>query len=299
MRAVFCAFVLVSLSATSGHATEFFNYNNSVFELKSSGSTRQFVYLQPRAGLPVTAGTVVFSGTRSGNTYSGTAYVFSAVCGAIGYSVTGIVSAEHASVTLRGQVPVRDAQCNVTGTRDNVLVFQHGDCEPPDEPEFEFNAQLSESSEAQEGASCPYLYAWNEHASTWQSYGKVIHRGQGLRREMTQVVRLSAFTTKFRLAEEEPEDSFIDQVELRVQLKTGSILTLKPTNTVLADRDAQRLRIPAFDKAEFAFELPKEMTPDDIETASISITGYYERRAPAPVCRRVPPISYIVGDAEN
>ncbi|HLL29274.1 MAG TPA: hypothetical protein VKT73_16675 [Xanthobacteraceae bacterium] len=298
MRIVIGCFVFLCI--TSAHAQEYFDHNNSVVELRADGDERQFVYTQPRAGLPVTPGTVLFTGTRSGKNYTGTAYVFTKECGGTEYSVSGAANPDDSTVTLHGQAPILDARCNVTGTKDDVLIFSFraDGCAGPDEPEF--SMEYSENAQEGEGTSCPYLYAWNEELSAWQKYGKVIHRAQGRRREMTQAVKLTTFATKFRLAEEEPEDSFIDQVQLNVRLKNGSVLALKPSTSELADRDGRRLHIIEFQSAEFGFELPKEVTASDVETASISVTGYYEPREPARVCKRPNAISYlIVGDARH
>jgi hypothetical protein len=81
------------------------------------------VYAAPRPGLPVSPGTLLFSGKRSGNIYSGTAYVFSARCGARGYSVSGLVGADDRSVTLYGRAPLVDSTCKTATYRDDTLVF--------------------------------------------------------------------------------------------------------------------------------------------------------------------------------
>src|SRR5208282_89917 len=58
------------------------DHNGSIVSLYLSGKERYFFYSSPRPGLSVRRGTLLFNGTRSGQTYDGTAYVFSAVCGA-------------------------------------------------------------------------------------------------------------------------------------------------------------------------------------------------------------------------
>ena len=103
-------------------------YNESLFALKSSGDVRQFVYEKPRAGLAamgVKKGTVLFDGRKDGDTYVGTAYVFSKSCGATSYFVSGNVSNNDLTVTLRGKVPVLDDGCDVKRYNDNVLNFRY------------------------------------------------------------------------------------------------------------------------------------------------------------------------------
>lgn len=98
-------------------------HNGSLMTLKASGGQRQFYYHTPRAGVPVTPGTLLFEGIRSGNTYSGRAYIFSSICGPTAYQVTGIVAADQRSVTMHGKAPRLDARCQTIGNRDDVLVF--------------------------------------------------------------------------------------------------------------------------------------------------------------------------------
>jgi hypothetical protein len=283
------------LCVAPAYAQSFFwNHNGSMVELVSDGAIREFHYWQPRPGLPVTMGTVLFRGTANGNRYSGTAYVFSRVCGAIGYNVSGTVAVDQKSITLYGKAPFVNSNCNVLGYRDDMLVFSFNGCgcECGHEPELFALVpppRYTESTSASEGHSCPYLYAWSDQVSRWQSYGKVIRDARGQSQEMTQVIKLTSFGTKFRLAEEESERSFIDQVQLRIELKEGSQVILKPVTKILAERDGRRLYIPAFKMAEFAFELPVWIKPADVEQTSLSITGYYERLPFPPICR--PPIA--------
>jgi hypothetical protein len=96
-------------------------------KLESNGASRRFLYVAPHEGLRkagVREGTVEFQGTQNGNLYDGTAYVFSRVCGAIGYHVSGFVTQDGQSITLRGSVPYYDSQCRPSGGRDGVLSYQ-------------------------------------------------------------------------------------------------------------------------------------------------------------------------------
>ena len=112
------------LSATiAGHAASLWDHNGSVLSLEASGSVRKFIYQNPRSGIPVRTGTVLFTGTKTGNQYLGTAYTFSSVCGALGFSVSGPVSEDQRMVTLYGRAPIPNASCQVAGYRDEVLVF--------------------------------------------------------------------------------------------------------------------------------------------------------------------------------
>jgi hypothetical protein len=107
-------------------ATEpLWNHNGSVMRLIANGAERQFLYEMPRDGLSsvgITKGTLLFKGTKSGNAYSGTAYVFSK-CGASSYQVSGPVSDDQRQVTLFGRAPAVDSNCRIANYRDDTLVF--------------------------------------------------------------------------------------------------------------------------------------------------------------------------------
>lgn len=104
------------------------NHNGSAMKLIASGNARRFVYLRPRDGLRgegVSEGTVLFEGTRSGDTYSGTAYLFSRVCGPQAYQVRGAVSNNDRLVTLSGQAPRLSTRCAIMGHSPDTLVFEY------------------------------------------------------------------------------------------------------------------------------------------------------------------------------
>ncbi len=73
-----------------------------------AGGLRQrpaLVYVEPRPGLPAKAGDTLFEGRRSSRLYSGRAYLFSSVCGAIGYDVSGTIGTDETTVILQGSAP--------------------------------------------------------------------------------------------------------------------------------------------------------------------------------------------------
>jgi hypothetical protein len=101
-------------------------HNGSTVRLSASGTKREFYYVAPRQGLldrGVKPGSLVFSGRRHDNTYTGIAYIFTQHCGPVAYSVAGEVGLDDRSVTMRGQAPRVDGNCRVTSTRDDTLVF--------------------------------------------------------------------------------------------------------------------------------------------------------------------------------
>ena len=58
-------------------------------------------------------------------------------------------------------------------------------------------------------------------SNAWVRHGKVIDKANSKDKEMTETKTFSGFRSKFRLAEEELEVSYIDHVKLEVELKDG------------------------------------------------------------------------------
>ena len=117
--------VVLGSHAAAAQTVSLWNHNGSTVGLWSNGSSREFRYVDPREGLPVSSGELLFRGSRDGSTYEGVAFVFSSLCGPAGYSVTGPVSPNGLTITLRGAAPVRDSACRVVDHRDDILSFQY------------------------------------------------------------------------------------------------------------------------------------------------------------------------------
>ena len=84
--------------------------------LIADGAERRIIFSLPRAGFAefgVRSGTLWFEGQQAGRTYRGYAYRFFKACGAIRYPVTGEVSEDNRTISLRGQPPtIRDSLCH-------------------------------------------------------------------------------------------------------------------------------------------------------------------------------------------
>ena len=101
-------------------------HNGSVMRQEASGDERRFVYEAPRAGIRrvgAKPGTLLFKGTLEGSSYAGTAYVFSTDCPPQPFPVSGRVSDGGRRVVMTGKSPRISASCEVTGSRDDTLVF--------------------------------------------------------------------------------------------------------------------------------------------------------------------------------
>jgi flagellar biosynthesis GTPase FlhF len=103
------------------------NHNGSVMALHAVGAEHVIRYQEPRIGMRqegVVSGTVRFEGTRTGNTYSGTAFVFSRRCGAHPFHVSGTASEEEREITMYGTAPAGfDAACRATIYSKHVVNF--------------------------------------------------------------------------------------------------------------------------------------------------------------------------------
>lgn len=126
------------------------------------------------------------------------------------------------------------------------------------------------TTQREEGASCPILYSWREDAQSWIYHGKVLHLANGPERMMTDRIALPSVRTRFRLAEEEPEASFIDRVRLNLRLLDGRIIQLLPRQPIAPI-------IRANTAAEIDFDLPADLAPEHVVSSEIEIAGYYRR----------------------
>ena len=102
-------------------------HNGSLMRLKARGNDRWFYYEQPRAGLAVRRGTLLFNGRKQGNWYVGTARVFSKYCPGSPqpYHVEGPVAANQLRVTVQGDREVHN-RCRPTGRwTSDTLVFTY------------------------------------------------------------------------------------------------------------------------------------------------------------------------------
>jgi len=92
----------------------------------------------------------------------------------------------------------------------------------------------------------------------------------GAEHSRTDRVTLPALRTRFRLAEEEAEASFIDHIKLNLTLRDGRFIALPPRQPI------ERV-IRADTAVDIEFVLPAGITPDDVVTSEIEIKGYYRR----------------------
>ncbi len=113
-------------ATASTAASILWNHNGSLMRLIADGVTRTMVYEEPRDGMAKAGarqGSVVFEGTRTGNSYSGTAYIFAKGCKPRGYQVSGEIAEGERRITLHGLAPRLTSTCKLMGTKEDTLVF--------------------------------------------------------------------------------------------------------------------------------------------------------------------------------
>ena len=103
------------------------DHNGSVMYLVANGSSREFYYQKPRAGM-LEAGahpdSLLFRGQINEGHLSGTAYLFNARCGQVPFAVKGPILDNGEKIVLTGQVPRVGRNCQASGEYTSTLEFK-------------------------------------------------------------------------------------------------------------------------------------------------------------------------------
>lgn len=122
----------------------------------------------------------------------------------------------------------------------------------------------------QQGVSCPRLYVWNNDLQDWVVHGKIIHSANGAGLRETERVLLKSVSTRFRIAEEEPEAAYIDNLRLNLKLVDGRELLLMP-------RSAGPTTLMMNTYKDIDFDFPEGVSVKDVARSELIVTGYYRR----------------------
>jgi hypothetical protein len=140
------------------------------------------------------------------------------------------------------------------------------------------SANFLEFTASAEGGSCPFLYSWNEARGGWLSHGKVIDEAREKKNERTELVSVPNGVMRFKLAEEEPEVSYIDAMSLRVTMKDGRQIALEAQgDRALKAIDRTYKVLPAYTSHVVSFVWPGALERNDVVKSELAITGYYRR----------------------
>jgi len=103
------------------------DHNGSVMYLVANGSSREFYYQKPRPGMldaGARPGSLLFRGQLNSGQYSGTAYFFNPLCGAIPFEVKGPILEDEERIVLTGQAPRVGQNCRTYGSYTSNLEFR-------------------------------------------------------------------------------------------------------------------------------------------------------------------------------
>lgn len=277
---------------------------NELATLHSEGSKREFLFEVNNVPL--------FIGVIRDGKYLGKLFKAEGACPKVEIDAEGIVNDTGREVVFYGPAPVLDSSCKVAGfeTVRVALSFKScgkaGSCEmcgtepelkgvygdrrgskkvgtPPGAPRPDEQREASTDYRFPWdpapvlAKSCPYLYGWSEKAQNWDRYGKVITDARG--HVTADIVRVIPGTLRFRLAEEEPEESFFQELLLRLETKSGLLLTLRPSfeSPPLIISESAIFDIKPYQSIQVSFELPPSVKAEDIKVEYLFMKGYYER----------------------
>jgi hypothetical protein len=112
---------------TASPEPTFWDHNGSVMYLVANGSSREFYYQKPRAGMlevGAHSGSLLFRGEIDNGQYSGTAYIFNPHCGPIPFQVKGPAPDNDERIMLTGQAPRVGRDCRAYESYTSNLEFR-------------------------------------------------------------------------------------------------------------------------------------------------------------------------------
>jgi hypothetical protein len=129
--------------------------------------------------------------------------------------------------------------------------------------------------------SCPYVYAMDAGERQWARHGKIIDNASSPIKEMTQRLQLPGNVTRFKIAEEELELTFVHKVRLELALGDGRMISIRPRNRLRPESADHYDKIKYGTEREYDFDLPLGINPVDVVKSTLAVTGYYLRYSQA------------------
>jgi hypothetical protein len=125
--------------------------------------------------------------------------------------------------------------------------------------------------------SCPFVYTRRTIEGAWLKQGTILTGCSPKAREGTRTLRVHAFDGTLRIAEEEAEISYIDELFVRGTLVNGERVTLRPTDDRIADKDFRYLVLKKGESAEIKFPVPDGMRGNSVQVVA---SGFFELSSP-------------------
>jgi hypothetical protein len=127
-------------------------------------------------------------------------------------------------------------------------------------------------SEHAEGGSCPFVYSRTRDGN-WRKHGTILTGLSSKRREGTRTLSIPEFDGALRIAEEEDETSFIDELFVRGTLTNGERVTLRPEDDRITSKDHRYLVLKKGESIELKFPIRDWMPATPVEVIS---SGFFE-----------------------
>jgi hypothetical protein len=132
-------------------------------------------------------------------------------------------------------------------------------------------ARLLIVDSANEIGSCPFFYGWSQKEKKWVSGGTILYGRRAPALYGNDERPLHNFDGRVRVAELEPETSFIDRVYVVAIDGAGKRTILMPTDSRLRLADGVNVRMNLGDEIVVEFARP----PEDAQSFVFGATGYY------------------------
>jgi hypothetical protein len=152
-----------------------------------------------------------------------------------------------------------------------------------------------------EVGSCPYVYGYNGARAAWELQSRALVGATRRELAFEDRFRLDSFDGRLKIAEVEPEVSFIDEIRVEVTLSDGSVRQLVPADWNLKARDSSFFIVAYPDATEVTFPDFRDIDPGTIREIHARFFGYYRElglsvqtastRSVGPLCR--PPLSRL------
>jgi hypothetical protein len=124
-----------------------------------------------------------------------------------------------------------------------------------------------------EKGSCPFVYGRRTMDGEWLKQGTILTGRSSKAREATDTLEIHVFDGTLRIAEEEDEISYIDELFVRGTLVNGDRVTLRPLDDRIAHKDFRYLVLEKGESVEIKFSPPDGMRGDRVEVVA---SGYFE-----------------------